>query len=65
MIALTDRERSALHALANSTEGKILLEYLKRDLADKDEANRQKEGPELYRGQGGAIEIDELIKLVI
>lgn len=64
MITPNEKEKKAIKLIAGSQEGAVFAEYLIRDLTEKDIANRQKEDTELYRGQGAAIEIDELILLV-
>jgi len=50
--------------IACSTEGKEFIGYLEKCLKDEDSSNRQKEDIQMYRGQGAAILLEELIKLV-
>jgi len=64
MLNPDERERSAIHMIACSTEGKEFIGYLEKCLKDEDSSNRQKEDIQMYRGQGAAILLEELIKLV-
>ena len=50
--------------LSKSTEGDRLLKYLKTELADQDRDNRILDGNLLFRGQGKAQCLHNLVELL-
>ena len=60
---LTDREAFALARMKADPDFQHLLVFLERNLKAIDEQNRRMEGPGLYRCQGMALALDELLEL--
>jgi len=50
-----------LERLSKSPDGQFLLTILRAKLAERDEALRRTSGEDVYRTQGRALELDELI----
>lgn len=58
---LSGAQLSFLASFAKAPDGRALLEILKAKLAEREVALRTKVGEEVYRAQGRALELDELI----
>lgn len=61
MVPLTEIELQVMSRLASGPDGQILIEALKKRLADRDAQLRKLDGPDLHRAQGRAVEIAELL----
>lgn len=63
-MALTDDLTKVLQRFGRSPEGLALVAVLKDRLTAHDVKNRRRAGEDLVRGQGRAIELEELIDLL-
>lgn len=54
-----------LERFSQSPDGQFLLTILRAKLAERDEALRKSKGEDVYRSQGRALELDELIADII
>lgn len=63
MATRTQQDLEVLRRYGRTPEGRLLVAVLQDRLADIDRTNRRAIGEMLYRGQGRAIEIEELLEL--
>lgn len=63
-MALTQPELQALRRFTQLPEGRLILSVLGERLAMADEKLRRLHGDDLYRMQGRALELEELITLL-
>lgn len=63
MATQTQQDLEVLRRYGKTPEGRLLVAVLQDRLADLDRTNRRAIGEMLYRGQGRAIEIEELLEL--
>jgi hypothetical protein len=54
-----------LARLSKSPDGRLLLDMLKARLAERDAALRRVTGEEVYRNQGRALEVSEIIADIV
>ena len=60
-MALTTQDLDLLRRLAKTPDGKALVQILEKKLRERDEKLRSATGEELYRSQGRAQELAELL----
>lgn len=58
---LSGEQLQFLDRFSKSPDGQFLLMILRAKLAERDEALRRASGEDVYRTQGRAVELDELI----
>ncbi len=61
-MALTGSELQSLRAFFRTPEGRLYVAMLEKKLAEADEKLRTATGEDLYRKQGRAQQLDELIR---
>jgi hypothetical protein len=62
---LSGEQLQFLDRFSKSPDGQFLLMILRAKLAERDEALRKASGEDVYRTQGRAVELDELIADII
>lgn len=63
MATRTQQDLEVLRRFGSTPEGRLLAAVLQDRLAEHDRNNRRAIGENLYRGQGRALEIEELLQL--
>lgn len=58
---LTNDQLAFLGRFAKSPEGRAMLDFLKAKLGERNASLRVESGENIYRAQGRALELDELI----
>lgn len=64
-MALSSTDLQALRRFSQLPEGRLMLKLLGERLAERDEKLRRMSGDDLYRMQGRAQELDEMIELLV
>jgi len=60
-LRLTKDQAQAIHRLVQNPDFKALIALIAETLSKQDEDNRQLEGAHIYRGQGYAIALAEIV----
>lgn len=60
-MTLSGEQLQFLERFSKSPDGQFLLKILRAKLAERDEALRKSKGEDVYRAQGRALELDELV----
>jgi hypothetical protein len=64
MATLTQQDLDLLRRFGALPEGRLLVSVLQSRLTDYDQRNRRAIGEDLYRTQGRALEIEDLLEIL-